>query len=149
MLSMFVGSIFRWELSIGLQHTDSVVFTCSSTCALLGGCCSFPHFLVLLLYPFQASPVGQAVFDRLLKACGSEVVWDRAGAGGKNSNQHSILVLGQVRVEAPYTSNDCHAIGDQQTSTLERVQKIVQTANTESAAVVANASSSNGTGGQK
>jgi hypothetical protein len=49
----------------------------------------------------QASPVGQAVFDRLLKACG-EVVW--------KGDSTSILVLNQIQVDAPYEPDNCKII---------------------------------------
>ena len=65
----------------------------------------------------QASPKGQVVFDRLLKAC-NEVVW-------KNE---SIIVLDSIKVDPPYTQEDCKllqssALGQQ--GSLDRVQKIV------------------------
>jgi Anticodon-binding domain len=50
----------------------------------------------------QASPVGQAVFDRLLKACG-EVVW--------KGDTTSIIVLNQIQVDAPYEPDNCEIIG--------------------------------------
>lgn len=71
----------------------------------------------------SASPLGQATFDKLLKAC-NEVVWQDSDA---------IVVLGQVRVDAPYGPNDCKLIKVGKTEkerglaqgSLERVKKIV------------------------
>mmetsp|Transcript_32481 Transcript_32481/g.71304 ORF Transcript_32481/g.71304 Transcript_32481/m.71304 type:complete len:277 (-) Transcript_32481:131-961(-) len=71
----------------------------------------------------SASPLGQATFDKLLKAC-NEVVWEDSDA---------IVVLGQVRVDAPYGPNDCKLIRVGKTEkerglaqgSLERVKKIV------------------------
>lgn len=65
----------------------------------------------------KAAPKGQLVFDRLLKAC-NEVVW-------KNE---SIIVLDSIKVDPPYTQNDCKllpAASGQQGGSLDRVQKIV------------------------
>jgi hypothetical protein len=65
----------------------------------------------------QATPEGQAVFDRLLKAC-NEVVWKGEG----------IQVLNQIQVDPPYTVEDCRLLSDagrQSESSLERVKKIV------------------------
>ena len=65
----------------------------------------------------QATPEGQAVFDRLLKAC-NEVVW----------KGESIQVLNQIQVDPPYTVDKCRLISDagrQSEASLERVQKIV------------------------
>lgn len=53
----------------------------------------------------KASPEGQAVFDRLLKAC-NEVVW----------KDKSIFVLNQIRVDPPYTKDDCKLIVDPSSS---------------------------------
>uniref|UniRef100_A0A7S1UTI4 AD domain-containing protein n=1 Tax=Grammatophora oceanica TaxID=210454 RepID=A0A7S1UTI4_9STRA len=72
----------------------------------------------------KATPEGQAVFDRLVKAC-NEVVW--------HSNESSIVVLGQVRVDPPYNSPDCchllrnGSVDDKKLAQgcLERVQRIV------------------------
>merc|ERR1712008_438745 len=44
----------------------------------------------------KATPVGQVVFDRLLKACGV-VVW----------RDESIFVMNQIRVDPPYGKDDC------------------------------------------
>lgn len=68
----------------------------------------------------KASPYGQEVFDRLVKAC-NEVVW----------RGESIFVLNQVRVDPPYGKEDCKSL---MTSTgnegsLERVKMIVAAAN--------------------
>lgn len=65
----------------------------------------------------KASSEGQAVFDRLLKAC-NEVVW----------HGESILVLNQIRVDPPYSSNDCKLLqtGGLNEGSLERVKKIVE-----------------------
>jgi len=66
----------------------------------------------------KASPEGQAVFDRLLKAC-NEVVW----------RGESIFVLNQIRVDPPYSKDDCKLLsgpGDSlNEGSLERVKKIV------------------------
>lgn len=68
----------------------------------------------------KASPEGQAVFDRLLKAC-NEVVW----------KDQSIYVLNQIRVDPPYSKDDCklllsgNASGSLNEGSLERVKKIV------------------------
>lgn len=65
----------------------------------------------------KATAEGQAVFDRLLKAC-NEVVW----------RGESILVLNQIRVDPPYGSNDCTLLqtGGLNEGSLERVKKIVE-----------------------
>jgi len=74
--------------------------------------------------------VGQAVFDRLLKACG-EVVWKGATT--------SILVLNQVQVDAPYQPENCKIIsstgknGGLDDRSLDRVKKIVAAANKDGA----------------
>lgn len=52
------------------------------------------------------TPIGQAVFDRLLKACNDEVVWDG----------QSIIVLNQVRIDPPYKRENCSLV--QQTKTM-------------------------------
>lgn len=73
----------------------------------------------------KASPVGQAVFDRLVKAC-NEVAW----------RGESILVLNQIRVDAPYGKEDCKLLMDSGGSSgsalnegsLERVKMIVAAA---------------------
>lgn len=81
-----------------------------------------------LLFVEQASAVGQAVFDRLLKACG-EVVWE-------SGDSTSIIVLNQVQVDAPYQPENCKIItktgangrskqGALEDGSLERVKKIV------------------------
>mmetsp|Transcript_11343 Transcript_11343/g.13705 ORF Transcript_11343/g.13705 Transcript_11343/m.13705 type:complete len:229 (+) Transcript_11343:27-713(+) len=68
----------------------------------------------------KASPEGQAVFDRLLKAC-NEVVW----------RGESILVLGEVKVDPPYGKDNCklvrsdHGSGSLNEGSLERVRNIV------------------------
>uniref|UniRef100_A0A7S2UHC2 AD domain-containing protein n=1 Tax=Attheya septentrionalis TaxID=420275 RepID=A0A7S2UHC2_9STRA len=69
----------------------------------------------------KATPEGQAVFDRLLKAC-NEVVW----------RGESIIVLNQIRVNAPYGKEDCKllsstggATGALHEGSLDRVKKIV------------------------
>eukprot|EP00551_Chaetoceros_affinis_P002410 CAMPEP_0203644560 /NCGR_PEP_ID=MMETSP0088-20131115/9993_1 /ASSEMBLY_ACC=CAM_ASM_001087 /TAXON_ID=426623 /ORGANISM="Chaetoceros affinis, Strain CCMP159" /LENGTH=199 /DNA_ID=CAMNT_0050501135 /DNA_START=473 /DNA_END=1072 /DNA_ORIENTATION=+ len=68
----------------------------------------------------KATPEGQVVFDRLLKAC-NEVVW----------KGESILVLNQIRVDPPYGSDNCRLIqnagGDVvlNEGSLERVKRIV------------------------
>jgi protein LSM12 len=73
----------------------------------------------------QASPQGQLVFDKLLKAC-SEAVW----------KGESILVLKQVQVDPPYGPEHCKIVQRNSTSkkatledgSLERIQKIVAAA---------------------
>jgi len=67
----------------------------------------------------KASPEGQAVFDRLLKAC-NEVKW----------NGQAIIVLNQIRVDPPYRSENCKLLraggGDvMNEGSLERVKRIV------------------------
>lgn len=67
----------------------------------------------------QATPEGQAVFDRLVKAC-NEVVW----------KGESILVLGQIQVDPPYSAETCKIVvkGTKESldqASLERVRKIV------------------------
>jgi protein LSM12 len=67
------------------------------------------------MHRIQASPKGQFVFDRLLKAC-NEVVW----------KDESIIVLNTIQVDPPYSQEDCKLLqpGSGQGS-LDRVQKIV------------------------
>mmetsp|Transcript_11332 Transcript_11332/g.17317 ORF Transcript_11332/g.17317 Transcript_11332/m.17317 type:complete len:208 (+) Transcript_11332:215-838(+) len=75
----------------------------------------------------QASPEGQKIFDKLLKAC-NEVSW----------KGESIIVLGEIRVDPPYTSNDCTLLmgvvgkgggsGGLGGHSLERVKNIVAAA---------------------
>ncbi len=71
----------------------------------------------------QASPEGQKIFDKLLKAC-NEVSW----------KGESIIVLGEIRVDPPYTSADCTLLGHIGGSgglgghSLERVKNIVNAA---------------------
>lgn len=73
----------------------------------------------------KASPIGQSVFDRLLKAC-NEVSW----------KGNSIIVLHQIRVDPPYGAEDCQLIraaGNEAEArlhegSLERVKKIVAVA---------------------
>jgi len=65
----------------------------------------------------QASPAGQAVFDRLLKAC-NQVEW----------MNDSILVLNQIQVDPPYGVENCRLLSDagrQSEGSLDRVKKIV------------------------
>mmetsp|Transcript_132275 Transcript_132275/g.197059 ORF Transcript_132275/g.197059 Transcript_132275/m.197059 type:complete len:195 (-) Transcript_132275:68-652(-) len=65
----------------------------------------------------KASPKGQAVFDRLLKAC-NEVVW----------KGESIIVMNQIQVDPPYSQETCKllpASASQAGGSLDRVQKIV------------------------
>lgn len=65
----------------------------------------------------KASSEGQAVFDRLVKAC-NEVEW----------RGESILVLSQVKVDPPYGTKNCAFVGTSgnlNKGSLERVQKIV------------------------
>lgn len=70
----------------------------------------------------KATPEGQVVFDRLLKAC-NEVVW----------RDESIFVLNQIRVDPPYGKDDCKLItksgnGSLNEGSLDRVKKIVASA---------------------
>lgn len=72
----------------------------------------------------KASPEGQAVFDRLLKAC-NEVVW----------KDESIFVLNQIRVDPPYGKDNCKLLvtgagGSLNEGSLERVKKIVASSST-------------------
>ena len=60
-------------------------------------------------------------FDRLLKAC-NEVIW----------KGESIIVLDTIKVDPPYTHDDCKLLqsagagsGQQKQGSLDRVQKIV------------------------
>jgi hypothetical protein len=55
----------------------------------------------------QASPIGQAVFERLLKACG-DAVW--------KGDSTSIIVLNHIQVDAPYQPENCHIIKATNTS---------------------------------
>lgn len=75
----------------------------------------------VLLFALQVSEEGQAVFDRLLKAC-NEVEW----------KGEKIIVLNQIQVDPPYTPESCLVIshgnakpGVRENSSLERVKKIV------------------------
>jgi hypothetical protein len=77
------------------------------------------------LLQIQASPKGQLVFDKLLKAC-SEAVW----------KGESILVLNQVQVDPPYGPEQCKIIAQRSATgkkalddgSLERIKKIVAAA---------------------
>jgi len=68
----------------------------------------------------KASPFGQAVFDRLVKAC-NEVVW----------RGESIIVLNHIRVDPPYAKQDCKLLtgtgegGSLNEGSLDRVKMIV------------------------
>ena len=65
----------------------------------------------------QASPEGQIIFDKLLKAC-NEVSLDG----------QSILVLNHIRVDPPYHPENCTLVdrsGGLDEHSLERVKKIV------------------------
>lgn len=67
----------------------------------------------------EASPEGQAVFERLLKAC-NEVKWS-----GK-----TIIVLSQIRVDPPYKGENCKLLqtgdgGVMNEGSLDRVRRIV------------------------
>eukprot|EP00538_Stauroneis_constricta_P009478 CAMPEP_0119556134 /NCGR_PEP_ID=MMETSP1352-20130426/8174_1 /TAXON_ID=265584 /ORGANISM="Stauroneis constricta, Strain CCMP1120" /LENGTH=179 /DNA_ID=CAMNT_0007603037 /DNA_START=361 /DNA_END=900 /DNA_ORIENTATION=- len=63
----------------------------------------------------KASAFGQAVFDRLVKAC-NEVSWDG----------NSIIVMSQIRVDPPYGQDNCKPIKTGKgASGLDRIQKIV------------------------
>lgn len=77
--------------------------------------------IVLICYVFgsfffsQASTKGQAVFDRLLKAC-KDVSW----------KGESIIVLDSIQVDPPYAQENCKLLqGGSGKGSLERVQKIV------------------------
>mmetsp|Transcript_1649 Transcript_1649/g.1803 ORF Transcript_1649/g.1803 Transcript_1649/m.1803 type:complete len:237 (-) Transcript_1649:117-827(-) len=68
----------------------------------------------------KATPEGEAVFEKLLKAC-NEVVW----------SGESILVLSQIKVDPPYGSENCKLVqrgGDValNAESLERVKRIVE-----------------------
>jgi hypothetical protein len=70
----------------------------------------------------KATPEGQGVFDKLLKAC-NVVEW----------KGESILVLNQIRVDPPYGSENCNLVSkgeDKQLDedSLERVKRIVKAA---------------------
>lgn len=69
----------------------------------------------------QASPEGQKIFDKLLKAC-NEVEW----------KGESIRVLKEIRVDPPYKPENCSLIksdgGGLDVHSLERVKKIVSAA---------------------
>jgi hypothetical protein len=93
-----------------------------------------------LLLVNQASPKGQACFDRLLKAC-NEVVW----------KDESIIVLNQVQVDPPYTPGTCKIVVQRNNAgykksledgSLERVKKIVAACHDAHAASAAAAASS-------
>jgi hypothetical protein len=66
----------------------------------------------------QASPEGQKVFDRLLKAC-NEVKW----------KGESIIVLNQINVDPPYKPENCKLLQSSDVvldeGSLERVKRIV------------------------
>ena len=64
----------------------------------------------------KASTEGQAVFDRLLKAC-NEVKW----------SGESIIVLNNIKVEAPYHSDNCKLLKSsvKNEESLTRVKRIV------------------------
>lgn len=71
----------------------------------------------------KATPMGQNVFQRLLKAC-NEVAW----------NGEAIMVLNQIRVDPPYGSENCVLFnkgGDEvlNEGSLERVKRIVSARN--------------------
>eukprot|EP00980_Cylindrotheca_fusiformis_P030991 scaffold25694_cov127-Cylindrotheca_fusiformis.AAC.22 len=75
----------------------------------------------------KASPKGQIVFDRLLKAC-NEVVW----------KGESIIVLKQIQVDPPYAQENCKLLqggSAQAGGSLDRVQKIVAAAAVQEAAL--------------
>ena len=71
------------------------------------------------IFSEKATPRGQVVFDRLLKAC-NEVVW----------KGEAIIVLNQIQVNPPYEQDDCKLLnsGSQAGGSLDRVQKIVAAA---------------------
>lgn len=112
------------------QHINQKVRTSSLECLL------FPYaghsFIVRSLTRYQysllllkATPEGQVVFDRLLKACGV-VTW----------KDESIVVLNQIQVDPPYSSDHCKIILQRKGSnsledgSLDRVKKIVSAAST-------------------
>jgi hypothetical protein len=72
--------------------------------------------------PTQASAEGQAVFDKLVKAC-NEVIW----------KGESILVLNQIQVDPPYAPANCRMTSSKpsklENSSLDRVKRIVGTSN--------------------
>lgn len=95
-------------------------------CFSLAACVltKYSHFILICTH--QASPAGQLVFDKLVKACG-EVVW----------KGESILVLKHVQVDPPYGPEDCKIVQRNATGkkalddgSLERVKKIVAAAAT-------------------
>jgi Anticodon-binding domain len=73
------------------------------------------QIIIMACLCHQASPKGQIVFDRLLKAC-NEVVWEG----------ESIIVLKSIQVDPPYMQDNCKLLqpGSGQ-GNLDRVQKIV------------------------
>lgn len=81
--------------------------------------CSFLTSWHRFVSSFQATPEGQAIFDRLLKAC-NEVVWDG----------ESIIVLHQIQVDPPYKQENCTIIsgGSGAGGSLDRIKKIVASA---------------------
>jgi len=108
-------------------------YVISSHNALLLSSHANHHFITL-----QASPKGQACFDRLLKAC-NDVVW----------KEQSILVLNQVQVDPPYAPETCKIVQRNtnkkslEDGSLERVRKIVaavENMNTVGASVASSAS---------
>lgn len=69
----------------------------------------------------KATPEGQKIFDKLLKAC-NEVQWRGT----------SIVVLKEIRVDPPYSAENCSLITDNgglDAHSLVRVKKIVEAAN--------------------
>lgn len=92
---------------ICLAHFD--LFVCSTNTLFV--------FFLRSVECKQASPEGQAVFDRLLKAC-NEVEW----------RGDSIQVLKQIQVDPPYGVDNCRLLSDsgrQVEGSLDRVKKIV------------------------
>mmetsp|Transcript_93182 Transcript_93182/g.269136 ORF Transcript_93182/g.269136 Transcript_93182/m.269136 type:complete len:177 (+) Transcript_93182:219-749(+) len=67
----------------------------------------------------KATPKGQMIFDRLLKAC-NEVTW----------KGEAIVVLHSIQVDPPYDQENCKLLkGSSAQGSLERVQKIVASVN--------------------
>jgi len=78
----------------------------------------------------RASPEGQKVFDTLLRAC-HDVVW----------KGDAILVLGEIRVDPPYTAERCSRVREGlagfDEDGLERIKKIVAAASVAAASAAA------------
>ena len=100
------------------------IVRCVSGIEVVGPCILLIHSTHIhtftLMNFYQATPEGQLVFDKLLKAC-NEVVW----------KGESIIVLKEIRVDPPYKPDNCSLIkggsGGLDAHSLERVKKIVST----------------------